>query len=312
MEIYYILIQQLVMFFIMICMGYCIVKMKVLKLKDSNVLSKLIVNLVLPCALLSSFQLEFTLTIVQGLLYSFFLAFGVHVLFLIILKVLKLKWKFTNIEEASIVYSNTGNMSIPIIVALLGEEWLVYSCAYMTIQIIYVWTHGQIILSDEKGICIKNICCNVNIIAITIGIILFILQIKLPSTILITFNSLKALLAPLSMLVVGMLISEIQVIKLLKNYRTYIICMLRLIVMPSIVLIVFSVLNIEQIIHEGKLILLITCLAMTTPTSSTITQLAQLYNCDANYAGALNFLSTMLSIFTMPFMIFLFYWMFKL
>ena len=52
----------------------------------------------------------------------------------------------------------------------------------------------------------------------------------------------------------------------------------------------------------GKNILLITLIACITPSASTITQMAQIYGRDADYASAINVLTTLLCIITMPIM----------
>ena len=52
--------------------------------------------------------------------------------------------------------------------------------------------------------------------------------------------------------------------------------------------------------------LLVSLLATCTPSASTITQMAQIYGKDADYASAINVVTTLLCIFTMPLMIGLF------
>ena len=48
---------------------------------------------------------------------------------------------------------------------------------------------------------------------------------------------------------------------------------------------------------------MITLLAMTTPSASTVTQMAQVYGKDADYASAINVVTTLCCIFTMPLMV---------
>ena len=51
------------------------------------------------------------------------------------------------------------------------------------------------------------------------------------------------------------------------------------------------------------LCMLVSLLATCTPSASTITQMAQIYGKDADYASAINVVTTLLCIFTMPLMV---------
>ena len=56
-------------------------------------------------------------------------------------------------------------------------------------------------------------------------------------------------------------------------------------------------------VANGKTILLITLIATITPSASTVTQMAQIYGRDAEYAGAINIITTLLCMVTMPIMV---------
>ena len=57
---------------------------------------------------------------------------------------------------------------------------------------------------------------------------------------------------------------------------------------------------------DGKKILLIVFLAVITPPASTVTQMCQVYGNDSKYASAVNVMTTLLAIVTMPLMVLLF------
>ena len=64
---------------------------------------------------------------------------------------------------------------------------------------------------------------NVNVIASVIGILMFALKIQLPSLITETMDSMSATIAPICMIVAGMLIAGMNVKDCLKNKRLYVI-----------------------------------------------------------------------------------------
>ena len=53
-------------------------------------------------------------------------------------------------------------------------------------------------------------------------------------------------------------------------------------------------------------LLLIVFLAVITPSASTVTQMCQVYGNDSKYASAVNVMTTLLAIVTMPLMVLLF------
>ena len=60
MEISILLIEQNAELFLMILMGYIIVKTGLLKGEDSKVISKIVLYLVIPCVIINAFQVDYT------------------------------------------------------------------------------------------------------------------------------------------------------------------------------------------------------------------------------------------------------------
>lgn len=83
MQISIILLGKLVNFFIMILLGFILVNKHILNASDSRILSIIVVYLVMPCAIINSFEIGFTKEKLQGLLFSAVLATIIHILLLI-------------------------------------------------------------------------------------------------------------------------------------------------------------------------------------------------------------------------------------
>ena len=83
MQISIILLGKLINFFIMILLGFILVNKNILKSSDSRILSIIVVYLVMPCAIIGSFEIDFTKEKLQGLLFSAVIAVIIHVLLLI-------------------------------------------------------------------------------------------------------------------------------------------------------------------------------------------------------------------------------------
>lgn len=213
MEVSILLMQQIAQLFIVLLMGYVVVKAGLLKASDSKVLSVVFVYLVMPCVVLNAFQIDDTPQIRTGLLYSMGIAVGMHVVFLVLNAIFKKPLRLDVVEQVNIIYSNAAALVIPLVQALLGEEYVVYSCAFVIIQLILLWTHASACLQEGAKLEWKKILTNVNLIAIVAGALLYLLHISLPTPIVSTLSSVGAMIGPMGMLLAGMAIAEVPLKK---------------------------------------------------------------------------------------------------
>ncbi len=306
MELSLLLMQQICQLFIMIFFGFMLVKTKTLTTDNSKVISKVILFVVSPCAILTSFMIEFTPDKLFGLGLALLGAFLVHLIYIPLTHLLSKVFGFVSIEKATIIYSNSGNLIIPLVGAILGKEWVLYTSGYMMVQTVLLWTHAKSLVCNEKSYELKKIFLNVNIIAIIVGIFLFFLQIQLPSLVVTTFDKVGSMIGPLAMIVIGMLIGEIDLKEMFVEKRTYLICFMRLVVYPLIMVLLFKLTGLANITPVASQIFLITILAASAPAAATITQFAQLYNKHPRYASIMNVMSVIFSIVTMPLMVMLY------
>ena len=306
MEISILLMEQIAELFLMILMGYIIVKTGLLKGEDSKVISKIVLYSVIPCVIINAFQVDYTSEKVKELL----LVFAASVLLQVILlaavwgagKVLKLN----EVETTSIYYSNSGNLIVPLVTFILGKEWVLYGCVFMSVQLVFLWTHGKNTISREGKWDWKKIVFNVNMISVFAGVVLFFTKIRLPEIVDQALSSVGSMIGPASMIVTGMLIAEMNLRNIFENVKVYFISFLRLVVIPVISLAILKISGLVNIHPDGKKLLLIVFLAVITPSASTITQMCQVYGNDSKYASAINVMTTLLSIITMPLMVLLY------
>ncbi|RGW17147.1 AEC family transporter [Ruminococcus sp. AM28-41] len=306
MNISILLMQQIVQLFLMIFMGYLIVKTGLVRDDDSKVLSKIILYLIVPCVIINAFQVDYTTDTVKGLLIAFAASVMTQVILLVVISVAGRLLHLNEVEVASVYYSNSGNLIVPIVTFILGQEWVLYGCVFMSVQLVFLWTHCKKIISREASYDWKKIILNINMISIFIGVILFFTGIRLPEIIGNTLASVGTMIGPASMIVTGMLFAGMNLKQIFANKRVYFITFLRLIAVPLIALVLIKLSNLASFSADGNKIMLIVFLAIITPSASTVTQMCQVYGNDSKYASAINVMTTLLSIITMPVMVMLF------
>ena len=262
--------------------------------------------LINPCVILNAFQVDATPEVQKGLLLACIAAIAVHILFLAVTAILKKPLNLDVVERATLIYPNAGILVIPLVERLLGQEYVIYSSAFIAIQLILLWTHCKNMLCGEQSIDWKKILFNVNIISIVSGIVLFWLRIEFPSGVQDVLGSMSNMIGPLGMLIAGMTIADKSLLSVFARKRSYLSATLRLLVYPVLVLILMKIISNISSGSDTENILLTVYLASITPACAMITTMAQLYDKDAAYASSLYVLTTLLSILTMPVMVYLF------
>lgn len=306
MHISLLLMNQIIQLFIMIFMGFIIVKAKLLKAEDSKILSVIVLYLIIPCVIINAFQVDYTPQTVKGLLIALAGSVMTQVILLIVVSILGRVFHLNEVEVASIYYSNSGNLIVPIVTFILGKEWVLYGCVFMSVQLVFIWTHCKKIISRESTYDWRKIVLNINMISIVIGIILFLTRIHLPAIINNTLSAVGSMIGPASMIVTGMLFAGMDFKQIFANKRVYFVSFFRLIIVPVIALFLIKCSQLSTFSSNGNKLMLIVFLAIITPSASTVTQMCQVYENDSQYASAINVVTTLLAIVTMPLMVMLF------
>lgn len=302
------LFKQIFVLFLMMGMGCAIVKSRFLKSDDSKILSTVCLYLVVPCMQIKAFQVHYTNTVRNGFLLALTAAVLIHILLFAITYAFKRPLHLTDEETGSILYSNAGNLIVPLVTAILGTSWVIYASAFMFVQGILLWSHGKAIMQRQKNFNLLQILGNINIAATLLGAVLFFCRIKLTGIIANTISGVAAMIGPISMIAIGMILANVQWGKLFTNRRIYWIVALKMIVLPTIILLILKYTPLHTLLPQGRMILLVSLLAVIAPSGATIPQMAQLYSRNADYASSINVITTLICIVTMPLLTLLYLW----
>ena len=296
----YLLFRQIAVLFVILALGWLTVRLKLLKSRDSHVLSILTIYLIVPCMILKSFQIELTDAVLRG----FLLAVAAAVVFQLCLFAVGLAGKrllgLDLVETLSITYTNCGNLILTLIAGLLGEQWVVYASAFVCTQQILLWTHAMPAFSGTGKPNWKKVITNVNVLSIALGLTLMFAGIRLPAFAMDVVSSLAGTIGPISMLLIGMVLAEADLKTILKTPRIYLVTVLRLIAAPLLCLAVARLTGLYRLAPEGKTVLYIVFLAAMAPSATMVTQFAELFDRRSAYAGSINVITTLLCIVTMP------------
>lgn len=306
MELSLLLGEQIVVIFLMMAIGYVIVKTGFFQVEDSKVLSNLVIYICFPCVMIDSFQIELTQRTAAGLAIAVVAAAAAHLFMIVVVWLLGKPLGFNRIEKVSIIYTNAGYLVIPLVSSVLGEEWVFYTTAFLLVQNILTWTHCVSVLKGRNETDIKSILLNPNMIALAIGLVLFVGGIRLPLILDSCVAGFSNVVTPTSMLVIGMVIGDVDLKWVFRQKRPYLICLIRLVLIPMTFAVALGLAG-RMIPHaDTEYILMIVLIAVAAPVAAMITQLAQVYDQDVRYASVINVMSVIFCIITMPLTILLY------
>ncbi len=302
MEISILLAEQIIAMFLTMAVGFGVVRAGLFKTEDSRIISNMVVYICNPCVVVHAFQIELTDDKIKGLMIAVGMSVIVHVILIVGSELLSYIIHFNSIEKQDPLFIQMQDiLVIPLVSAVLGEEWVFYTTAFILVQTILMWTHGVNLIGQEKNLNIRKILCNPNVIAMIIGIALFALEIRLPAVIDSCVSGFGDMISPASMMVIGMVIGDVDLRWVFRQKRPYLICMIRLILFPLIAAIAFAGLERTGLHPDAEYILMIVLIATAAPAAAMVTQLAQIYEKDSRYASVINVMSVICCIITNAF-----------
>lgn len=296
--------NQVLILFLIMFVGFIAKKTGIINDAVSKKLSELLLKITNPLLVLSAFQMDFSQDIMNNVLLVFIFAVVANLVSILLGQVLFVRQKdeIKKIMKFTAVYSNCGFMGFPVLESLFGRTGILYGSIYVAVFNIFLWTNGMAIFSSSEKLnrdSIKKIVLNPGIITVLIGIVLFMLSIRLPGPVAEAVDLVGSMTIPLSMLIVGATVAGSRFKELFRGWDIYYITAVRLVLMP---LIAFAAL---KILGFPEMLMTICVLLIAMPAAATTTIFAELYDSDSVFASRVVVFTTLASIVTLPLMMLL-------
>jgi len=289
--------QQVLILFILIILGVIAAKAKMVNEKAVKGITNIVLYFVTPCVIIKSFQRTLDSKMIKNLGIVFLIAILIHVLSIILahLIVKDNDESRCRVLRFGVIFSNCGFMSLPLQQAMLGDDGVFYGAVYVAAFNIVVWSYGLLLMSGNRNtISIKKLVINPGIIGVTVGFLLAILSISLPTVIAKPVEYLSSLNTPLPMLIIGFYLSRLDFKNIFKDAKRYLAIILRLVVIPLISISVMFACGIR-----GDL-LVVCAISSSAPTAAMSTMFSAKFKRDTALSAELVSISTLSSLITMP------------
>lgn len=303
MEITSTVLQQVIIMFLLIAVGFTAFKLKIIDQTSNQRITDFLLKIVAPGTIINAFFMEFDPQRLMRLGIAFLLGIASHLIG-ILLSVLLIRKKNNPLapnQRFAAVYSNCGFMALPLCAAVFGDEGVFYGSAYMIIFQFFSWSHGYLQLSgkaDRKAL-IKTLYSPA-IIAVLIGLVICLSRISLPYVLTEAIGYVASLNTPLAMIVVGVTLAQSPIREAFTDLRNYYPVLLRNLVIPIVTAFCYSLIP-----GLDEKLLLINILSSACPCAAIIVMFAQRFDKNVPESGRILTLSNLASILTIPAVMFL-------
>jgi predicted permease len=289
-----ILLQQIAVMFILMGIGFCMFRRKMITVQGTADIGKILLYVAVPAVIINSFCIERTAENTAALLHSAVIA-GIGMFTAVLLSYLIFGRK-DGISCFSSAFSNAGFIGIPLVQAVLGSNAVFFISVMIVLINALQWTFGVFTMTGDRSVMSpKKIVHNPIVIAVGIGLIIYCTGFQLPDLISDVFSLISGLNTPLAMIVSGVYLAESDLVKMLKKKQIYIVSLIRLVLIPLTTILVFKLIPFGS--QEIKLAIMI---AAACPVGSNAAIFAQVYGKDSTEAVEQVCMSTILCLVTMP------------
>lgn len=312
----FIILQQMLVLFGMMLVGYFCYKIDWIDDHTYGKLSKIVVNILNPLLVIDGVLGKNTGEDLNKLGINFGMMI-IYFIFLIIIsipvvKLLRPEKKNVELYRLMMIFSNVGFMGIPVISALYGSGVIIYIVFYMLGYNFLLYTYGIILArrsaqrnsqrsEKENGENntvsfkdnIKSIM-NPGVVAGTFAIVLFVMNIQVAAPVASFIKYLSQCVVPMSMILIGASMAQHELKTIFNEMKMYWFLLIRLVIIPIAVALLVRQLPIDSQIL-GVFILM---LAM--PVGSIVVLVAMEQGADSTCCTKGSVVSTLLSIITIP------------
>jgi len=299
-------VSSVLSLFLIMLVGVYANKKKIITPALNRGLSDLLINVTLPILILTSFMTSFDESMQSNVIKSFLYSLFAFIMLFIIsyTLVIPLKGDKKDVVNFSNIFPNTGFIGFPILTVALGSEGVIYGAVYSMFFNFMVFSYGMMLYKGfKKGNDFKKELLNVlkrpAILAVFIGMIVMILSIKVPEIIYSSLKLIGSITGPLSMIVIGVTLSDLKFKNLIMDWTLYYASIIKLIIMPIILIYFFKLIGVTSIVTNTIVILN----AMPTATLASI--FAEKYNKELEYSTIIVVITTLFSVITIPLIIYL-------
>ncbi len=289
---------------VFMAVGFVCRKLKWTNAATVGPISKIVLNVALPCLVITSMMTPFEMEKLQQGFLSLAMVLILQACFTLTGMVWARMLKRNDpqcraVLRAFFLFNNFMLIGVPIIAAVLGSEGVFYTGLMGLPQRVIMFIalplmYGAVADGENHVDFNWKMLFQIPSVSVFVGLFFFITQIQLPQIVVGCMETLGDMTLPLGMMLAGMQLGDVDLKGLLKDFTIPVAVLIKNMVSPAIALVVLSLLRFPPLLIELGVIF------AAVPAPAMMVVYAANYNVRADYAGAAMFLSTLLGSVTLP------------
>lgn len=289
--------NSVIILFLIMIVGFVIRKAGVLNEQLNKGLSGLLINVTLPFMVIASFNMEYDSELMMKALKILVYSILIHVILYFVSYIFFFKFKKDKqaVLRFTTTFSNTGFMGFPILGSIYGPIGVFYASIFNIPFNIFIWSLGVMLFTGKSDIkTIRKTVINPALIAVIVGVIIFRFSIKLPIPVIKSVKMIGDITTPLSMIIIGSMLAEMRIKDIFSDLSIYYGAIIRLVVIPVVIYYALKMFGVDEFIVG-------ICVILEAMPAAVITAIiAEKYEGNAIYASQNVFITTVLSVITIP------------
>ena len=290
-----VVINQMIQLFLIIGLGYFMQKKKILNDELNTKLNFIVISITTPALIFSSVCTT-SISEKSMVIYTLVIATAVYValpvISFVLVKLMRIPMHQKGLYMFMTIFSNTGFMGYPIMKALFGNDAVFYTALFNIL-----FTLGVILINYGNDVKMKLNPKNLlspGVVASIIAIFIYFLEIPIPDVIANSCGMVGDMTTPLAMMIIGATLANIKVKELFTELRLYYFTIVKQVILP------IAVFPIIAYFIKDPLIQGITLVNLAMPVANSAVLFAKEYGGDVELAAKSIFITTLVSVFTIP------------
>lgn len=291
--------EVMMMVFLVVAVGYAANKKGMMDRDLNKKLSALVLNVTTPALILASSLENDDLPGPGEVLFITGIAFACYVIFfaaaLIVPAVFRVPEHHVGAFRFMLMFANVGFIGFPLTISLFGREALFYTVLFNLPFNLLSYTLGVVFIAGgEKGAVSPRLLLSPCVVTSLLSVVIALFRLSAPPLITDTLSLIGDITAPAALLIVGSSLAELPLRHVLGSPRVYIMAAFRLLVLPIVLFLLL-----HKVVTDVT-VLRIAVILGAMPVAASCTMLCLEYGGDQEFAAQGTFLTTLLSVITIP------------
>lgn len=302
-----VIVLQMIQLFLVIALGYLLLKIKILDVDFNKRLTTLLLSVTTPALIVSSVLSTTIEKDLSEIVFVFIVAIAIFmilpILGFIIVKIMKVPLHQQGLYIFMTMFSNIGFMGFPVMKSIFGNEAVFLTAIFNMLFNLLVFTVGILFMnyrSAEKiPIDLRQLFSS-GVIASLVALLIYLTGLQVPDVISSTVTMIGDITTPIAMMLIGSTLATIPLKEVFNEIRVYPYTILKQVIIPIIAYPILS------FFIKDALILGVSLIMISMPVGNIAVLFATEYHKDVALAAKTVFMTTLLSIITIPLIVALF------